>query len=258
VAHVHERVTFAGAAGALSGTLQIPDAPPSAGVVLAHCFTCSKSLKVTRALATGIEDGGYPVLRFDFTGLGESEGDFAETSVTSNVSDIAAAAAYLRDRGFPRVALVGHSLGGAATLLAAEGVPAAEAIVAVAAPFTADHVRHLFDEEDVERAMATGRITVRIAGRPFQIGAAFFEDLERHCSPERIAELDRPLLVVHGTADRVVEIAEGERIFGAARQPRWFSAIPGGGHLFTNPAHAEQAGRAIVTFLDTVLDTAAA
>jgi putative redox protein len=209
---------------------------------------------VNRALATGIKDGGYAVLRFDFTGLGESQGDFAETTVTSNVSDIAAAAAYLQDRGFPRLALAGHSLGGAATLLAAERVPAAEAIIVVGAPFTADHVRHLFEDEDVQRALEKGRITVSIAGRPFQIGATFFEDLERHCSPERIAELERPLLVVHGTADRVVEIAEGERIFDAARQPRWFCAIPGGGHLLTNPAHAKQAGRTIVTFLDTVLD----
>ena len=99
---------------------------------------------------------------------------------------------------------------------------------------------------------------MRIAGRPFQIGATFFRDLERHCSPERIADLRRPLLVVHGTADRVVEIAEGERIFDAAEQPRWFAAIPDGGHLFTAPVYVRQAGRVIVTFLDAVFGTGTA
>ena len=253
MAHVHEKVTFDGTGGRLSGTLQIPDTAPRGGVVLAHCFTCSKSLKVTRGLATGIEDGGYAVLRFDFTGLGESEGDFADTSVTSNIGDLEAAARFMEDRGLGPCAMVGHSLGGAATLLAAGTVPTVRAVTAVAAPFNPDHVRHLFAEEDVDRALASGRVTVKIAGRPFQISAEFFHDLERHCSPERIAALGRPLLVVHGTADTVVGIDEGERIFAAARQPRWFTAIPDGDHLFVQPRHAERAAAAIVTFLDTVL-----
>lgn len=253
MAHIHEKVTFDGAGGRLSGTLQTPEGVPRGGVVLAHCFTCSKSLKVTRNLATGIEDGGYAVLRFDFTGLGESEGDFAETSVTSNIGDIEAAARFMEQRGFGPCAMVGHSLGGAATLLAAGNVPTVRAVAAVAAPFGADHVRHLFAVDDVEQALASGRVTVRIAGRPFQISAEFFHDLERHCSPERIAALGRPLLVVHGTADAVVGIEEGERIFAAARQPRWFTAIPDADHLFVRQHHAERAAAAIVTFLDTVL-----
>ena len=256
MSHIHERVAFEGTGGTLSGTLHLPARRPTTGVVLAHCFTCSKSLKITRALATGIEDGGYAVLRFDFTGLGESEGDFGQTSVTSNVSDISAAAAYLGERGFEHLVLVGHSLGGAATLLAADDIPEAQAVVAVAAPFSPTHVRHLFAEDDQQRATDAGRITVRVAGREFEISAAFFDDLERHCSPERIAQLDRPLLVVHGTADTVVGIEEGERIFEAARQPRWFAAIPDGDHLFTQPAQSEQAARTIVTFLDSVLRSA--
>ncbi len=251
--HLHERVRFRGTAGELSGTLQVPDGTPRGGVVLAHCFTCSKSLKVTRNLATGIEDGGYAVLRFDFTGLGESEGEFADTSVTTNVGDIEAAARFMEARGFGPCALVGHSLGGAATLLAAAHVPAVRAVVAVGAPFSPDHVRHLFAERDVERALASGRATVEIAGRPFQISAEFFHDLERQCSPERIAALGRPLLVAHGTADRVVPIEEGERIFHAARQPRWFVAIPDADHLFIQERHAARAAQAVRAFLDTVL-----
>ncbi len=251
--HRHEIVTFEGHAGRLSGSLQIPDGAPKGGVVLAHCFTCSKSLKVTRHLATGIEDGGYAVLRFDFTGLGESEGDFAETSVTTNVSDLEAAARYLDRRGFGACAMVGHSLGGAATLLAAGNVPEARAVVAVAAPFSPEHVRHLFTEQDVDKALATGRASVKLAGRTFEISADFFRDLERHCTPERLAALGRPLLVVHGTKDTIVGIEEGERIFGAARHPRWFAAIPDADHLFVQERHARQAASVIVSFLETVL-----
>ncbi|MFQ5704035.1 MAG: alpha/beta hydrolase family protein [Gemmatimonadales bacterium] len=251
--HRHERVGFQGSHGRLTGTLHIPDGEIRGGVVLAHCFTCSRSLKITRNLATGIEDGGYAVLRFDFTGLGDSEGDFGTTSVTTNVADVEAAAHYMLRRDFGLAAMVGHSLGGAATLLAAGNVTEARAVVAVAAPSGPNHVRHLFDEKDVQAAMDSGRARVKIADRSFEISAEFFHDLEQHCTPERIASLDRPLLVVHGTADKTVDIEEGERIFDAARQPRWFSAIPGADHMFAQPRHSEQAARAIVTFLDSVL-----
>lgn len=251
--HRHERVGFEGSHGRLTGTLHIPEGEIRGGVVLAHCFTCSRSLKITRNLATGIEDGNYAVLRFDFTGLGDSEGDFGATSVTTNVADVEAAAHYMLQRGFGLSAMVGHSLGGAATLLAADNVTEARAVVAVAAPSGPDHVRHLFDEKDVRAAMESGRAQVKIAGRSFDISAEFFNDLEQHCTPERIASLNRPLLVVHGTGDKIVGIEEGERIFGAARQPRWFSAIPDADHMFSQPRHSEQAARTIVTFLDSVL-----
>lgn len=251
--HRHERVGFEGSHGRLTGTLQIPDGHVRGGIVLAHCFTCSRSLKITRNLATGIEDGAYAVLRFDFTGLGESEGDFATTSVTTNVADIEAAAHYMSQQDFGLSAIVGHSLGGVATLLAAGNVDEVRAVVVVAAPSGPEHVRHLFDEDDVQAATQEGRTSVKIAGRSFDISADFFNDLEQHCTPERIAALGRPLLVVHGTDDRTVAIEEGEKIFDAARQPRWFSAIPNADHLFTQPRHSQQAARAIVTFLDSVL-----
>ncbi len=251
--HVHEIVTFTGSAGSLSGSLQIPESTPRGGVVLSHCFTCSKSLKVTRYLATAIEAGGYAVLRYDFTGLGESEGEFGETSVTTNVGDIEAAAQYMHARGFGPCALVGHSLGGAATLLAAGNVDEVKAVSAVAAPFSPDHVRHLFAESDIDTALSSGSAEVKLAGRSFHISAEFFRDLERHCSPERIAALNRPLQVVHGTEDRLVDIEEGIRIFNAARQPKWYTSIPDADHLFVQEHHAMNAGHAIVAFLDAVL-----
>ena len=251
--HRHEIVQFQGSSGTLSGRLHIPSDTPRGGVVLSHCFTCSKSLKTTRQLATGLEDGGYAVLRYDFTGLGESEGDFTDTTMTTNVADIEAAARYMMQRGFGPCALVGHSLGGTATLLAATNVLEVRAVVAVAAPFRPNHVRQLFSEDDIDAALQVGRVNVRIAGRTFAISAQFFHDLEAHCTPENIASLDRPLLIVHGTEDRIVEIAEGELIFQAARQPRWFAAVPGADHLFTQPEHADGAAAAVVTFLETVL-----
>ncbi|UCD25594.1 MAG: alpha/beta fold hydrolase [Gemmatimonadota bacterium] len=249
----HERVSFDSPHGLLAGDLQIPDSEIRGGVLLAHCFTCSKSYKITRYLADGIEAGGYAVLRFDFTGLGESGGDFADTSVTSHVDDLEAAARYMQSRGLGSCVMVGHSLGGAASLLAAGNVPEVRAVVTVAAPATADHVRHAFTDRDVAQALNTGRVDVRIAGRPFSISADFFQDLERHNTLDHITALNRPLLVVHGTADRIVSIEESEKIFAAARQPRWFAAIPEANHLFTNKEDAEKAARTIVSFLHAVL-----
>jgi len=250
---LHEKVTFDGSHTVLAGDLQIPEGEVRGGVLLAHCFTCSKSYKITRHLANGIEAGGFAVLRFDFTGLGESEGDFADTSVTTYVDDLEAAARYMNDRGFGSCVMVGHSLGGAAALLAAGNVPEVKAVVTVAAPATADHVRHAFADQDVEQALHTGRVEVKIAGRPFSISSEFFQDLEQHSTLDHITALDRPLLVIHGTADRIVSIEESEKIFAAARQPRWFAAIPEANHLFTKQEDAYKAASTIVSFLDAVL-----
>lgn len=253
MSHIHEKVTFAGSAGNLSGNLQIPGGSPKGAVLLSHCFTCSKSLKVTRQLASGIEAGGYAVLRFDFTGLGESEGEFVETTVTTNIGDIEVAAAYLASRNLGPCAMVGHSLGGAATLLAAGNVPEAKAVVALAAPAGPEHLTHLFTDADVESALQKGRVTVSIAGRQFDISRQFLEDLQNHCGPERIAELGRPLLVVHGPPDTIVPIQEGERIFAAALQPKWFVAVPNADHLLVRPGTSDQVAAAIVAFLDAFM-----
>ena len=205
-----------------------------------------------RHLASGLADGGYAVLRFDFTGLGESEGDFAETNVTTNVDDLMAAASFMQNRALGPCSLVGHSLGGAAALLAADRLPDICAVAVVAAPATTAHVRRAFSKEDVDKALASGRVRMEIAGRPFDISAEFFRDLERHDTLDHVTSLGRPILVVHPTSDRTVGIEEGEKIFAAAQQPRWFVAIPGANHLFTQPEHAGIAARVIVDFLDAV------
>lgn len=248
-----ESVSFEGPRSSLSGVLHVPEGNVRGAVVLAHCFTCSKSYKITRRMASGIESGGFAVLRFDFTGLGESEGDFTETNVTTNVEDLEAAARYMQNEGFGPCCMVGHSLGGTAVLLAAHRMPEVRAVVVIAAPATAAHVRRNFAKTKVEEALASGRVRVEIAGRPFDLSAEFFQDLERHDSLDHITSLGRPLLVVHPAADRIVDIEEGEKIFAAAKQPRWFVTLPEANHLLLNEEHATTAARVIVEFLGAVV-----
>ncbi len=242
-----------GSQSSLSGSLQLPEGDVVGAVVLAHCFTCSKSYKVVRYLADGIERAGYAVLRFDFTGLGDSGGDFGQTTVTTNVEDLESAARYLERRALGPCAMVGHSLGGAATLLAAARLPQVRAFAVVASPSSARYLRRAFTDRDAETALEKGRVSVTIAGRPFEISAEFFRDLERHDTLDHITELRRPLLVVHPAADKIVSIEEGERIFAAARQPRWFAAIPNADHLLTRQEHGEAAARVIAAFLRAVV-----
>jgi len=244
---------------ALAGVLHRPEAP-RASVVLAHCFTCSKSLKITARLATALEDRGYAILRFDFTGLGDSAGEFSQTNVGTNVGDIIAAAHYLISLDLGPCALVGHSLGGAATLLAARSLVTVRAIAVIAAPASAEHVRGLFAPQDVEAALALGQIEVELAGRRFRITREFLEDLERHPVVERVHALPCPLLVIHGTDDTTVAPGEGERIFAAARQPKAFEPIVGGDHFLSNADHTDEAAGLVAGFFDRMLrrDTAGA
>ena len=204
-------------------------------------------------LAEALERRGYAVLRFDFTGLGESEGEFARTTVGTKIGDVIAAAHHLMSLDLGPCALVGHSLGGAATLLAARSLPTIRALAVVAAPFSPAHVRRLFTAQDVEAALAQGQVEVELAGRQFPITREFLEDLERHPSADRIAELRRPLLVIHGTADAIVGPDEGERIFAAAMQPKAFEPIVGADHFLSGNGQPDEAGGILGDFFDRML-----
>jgi putative redox protein len=245
-----EPVTFTGAAGApLSGMLHLPGDDPVGSVLLAHCFTCSKDLHTMTRLANSLCEAGYAVLRFDFTGLGDSGGEFSATTVATNVSDLARAAMTLIERGYGPFALVGHSLGGSAGLLAAHRLKTVRSVVVIGAPASPSHVRGLLTGEEAE-IRASGVATVTIEGRPFPVSAEFLDDLARHDEAASVADLARPLLVIHALDDEVVPISEGERIFAVARQPKGFVPVVGADHLLVDRDAAAWVARVIVAWLD--------
>lgn len=245
-----EQVTFAGSTGArLAGVLHRPDAEARGSVLLAHCFTCSKDLHTMTRLSAGLAAAGYAVLRFDFTGIGESGGDFSGKTVSHNVRDIVAAARTLIERGYGPCALLGHSLGGAATLLAAHRLKAVRSVAVIGTPASPDHVRHLLTDHE-ETIRRDGEAVVEIAGRSFPVSVEFLDDLERHDEAGEVARLGRPLMVVHAVDDETVSISEGERIFAAAAHPKAFVSLPDADHLLTSRSAAEAALGIVVAWFD--------
>jgi fermentation-respiration switch protein FrsA (DUF1100 family) len=253
-----KRLRFVGVTGAsLAGVFHPPAVTdPDPGVrgslLVVHCFTCSKDLNTMSRLARGLARAGFGVLRFDFTGLGESGGDFSATTLSTNVGDLARAVAWLQEWAPGPIGLVGHSLGGAACLLAAGELAPVRSVVVVAAPSTAGHVRGLLEgaEAELER---TGSAWVRIGGRSFPISAEFLDDLEEHEVERRTAELGRPLLVVHPVDDQVVPVAEGERLFAVARQPKAFVPLLDSDHLLTSRRASAQAVNVLVDWFAQTL-----
>ena len=233
VAITSEKVSFPGAGGAmLTARFDRPVGSIKATALFAHCFTCSKDSHAATRIARALADLGIATLRFDFTGLGGSDGDFASTGFSSNVGDLVAAAEFLRSRGeAPRI-LIGHSLGGAAVLAAASQVPEAKAIATIGAPADPDHVRHLFAgaESEIE---AKGAAEVAIAGRRFRIAKSFLDDIGGHALAEAIGQLRRALLIFHAPADDTVGIDNATRIFVAARHPKSFVSLAGADHLLS-------------------------
>lgn len=231
----------------LSGRLDLPDGPIRGFALFAHCFTCTKyslaSVRIARALAAR----GIGVLRFDFAGLGESGGDFAETSFSANVADLVAAADAMAAAGFAPALLIGHSLGGTATLAAAGALPSVRAVATIAAPFEPGHVRRVLGSA-VAAIEAEGEAEVRLDNRPFTFRKAFLEDLATHDPGARIGALGRPLLVIHSPDDEVVEIDNASSIFAAAHHPKSFAALEGADHLLTRKDDAERAAALVAAW----------
>jgi len=235
-----ERFVFAGSSGAdLAGRLELPEDNPRALAVFAHCFTCSKDVVAATRIGRRLVENGFGVLRFDFTGLGSSGGDFANTSFTSNVEDLVAAAAALEHaHAAPRL-LVGHSLGGAAVIAAAPRLSSVTAVATIGAPFDPGHIRHLFPDQVLAQLRETGSAAVTLAGRPFRVGAQLLEDADRHHLEEALAHLGGALLVMHSPVDEQVDIDNARRIYEAARHPKSFVALDNADHLLTRRADAE-------------------
>ncbi len=227
------KVTFTGATGAkLDARLDLPSGKPVAWALVAHCFTCSKDLLSLTRLSHALSDHGWAVLRFDFTGIGSSEGEFGNPDFRSNVGDVIAAARHLRDHFAAPTLLLGHSVGGAAVLAAAEQLPEVRAVATLNTPLEPEQAPRLFGGA-WENARRNGFAELSIAGRPFRVTAEFFEHLSRERMERAVRELSRPLLVMHGTADALVPVTNGERLFLAAQQPRSFVAVDGGDHLLS-------------------------
>ncbi|RYY85452.1 MAG: alpha/beta fold hydrolase, partial [Comamonadaceae bacterium] len=220
-----ERATFAGADGSLlAARLDAPDGPVRAHALFAHCFTCGKDIFAASRIAQALVEHGIAVLRFDFTGLGASEGEFANTHFSSNVADLVAAADYLRREHQAPALLIGHSLGGAAVLAAAATIPEARAVATIAAPSDPAHVVALF-RDSVPEIEQQGEATVQLAGRPFRIRREFLADVAEQNLRVKVAQLQRALLVLHSPVDATVPIGNATGIFVAARHPKSFVSL---------------------------------
>ncbi|MDX2235522.1 MAG: alpha/beta hydrolase [Hyphomonadaceae bacterium] len=242
------KITFPGADGdQLAARLETPDSPPRAYALFAHCFTCGKDNAAAVRIARALAEAGVATLRFDFTGLGQSDGDFANTNFSSNVADLAAAAAHLRAAYAAPKLLVGHSLGGAAVLAAAHHIPEVRAVATIGAPSDVAHVVHQFaaKAEEIESA---GAAEVVLGGRTFTVKRQMIDDLRAQPQQERIARLRRPLLVMHAPLDAVVGIDNATAIFSAARHPKSFISLDDADHFLSTPAHAAYAAGMIVAW----------
>lgn len=240
-----QAVEFKGADGqVLAARLEMPDGPVRAHALFAHCFSCSKDSHAATRIARRLAGQGFAVLRFDFTGLGGSDGDFANTNFSSNIADLEAAARYLADTHEAPRLLVGHSLGGAAVLVAAGRIPSVRAVAALGAPADAAHVTAMF-AGDLDRIRETGEAEVSLAGRPFRIRKQFLDDLDGHKVEDAVRHLDVPVLIAHSPIDQTVGIDNASRLFRAARHPKSYISLDHADHLINDPRDAAYVGDVI-------------
>ncbi|MHA7873024.1 MAG: alpha/beta hydrolase family protein, partial [Hyphococcus sp.] len=240
----------------LAAALELPVGAPRAFALFAHCFSCSKDIKAAREIARALRSEGFAVLRFDFTGLGASEGDFANTNFSSNVEDLVSAADFLRTEFDAPSILIGHSLGGAAVIAAAQNIPEAKGVAVIGAPAHAAHVvAQIGDKRD--EIEARGVATVQLAGRPFTIKKQFLDDLESQNVLKSAASLKKPLLVMHAPLDETVGIENATEIFVAAKHPKSFVSLDTADHLLSTPEDARYAARVLAAWAGRYIDGAA-
>ncbi|MGB0905338.1 MAG: alpha/beta fold hydrolase, partial [Mangrovicoccus sp.] len=243
-----ERFTFPGHAGHdLAARLDLPSGPALATALFAHCFTCGKDIAAARRIAARLSAMGIAVLRFDFTGLGHSGGEFANTSFVSNVADLKNAARALERRGMAPSLLIGHSLGGAAVLSAAAEIPSVKAVVTIGAPADPSHVTRNFAEA-LPQIETLGQAQIQLGGKSVTIGKKFVDDISEVQLSKAIANLKRPLLIMHAPRDEIVGIDNATEIFRAARHPKSFVTLRDADHLLANPEDANYAAEVIAAW----------
>jgi uncharacterized OsmC-like protein/fermentation-respiration switch protein FrsA (DUF1100 family) len=251
-----ERFQFTGEGGhQLAAALDLPDREARAYALFAHCFTCGKDVLAARRIALALSAKGIAVLRFDFTGLGSSEGDFANSTFSSNVADMVRAANHLRETRKAPAILIGHSLGGAAVLAAAAQIPDARAVISIAAPSDPVHVTGLFADR-LKDIREHGEVEVSLAGRPFRISREFLDNIAEHNLMAHITKLQKALLVMHAPTDDTVGIDNATRIFVAAKHPKSFVSLANADHLLSKKADAEYVADVIAAWSSRYLDAA--
>ena len=244
-----QKVNFTNAEGQqLVGRLELPiNQHPHNFAIFAHCFTCNKNLSAVKNITRELTSNGFGVLRFDFTGLGESEGDFENTNFSGNVEDLISASNYLKENYTAPTLLIGHSLGGAAAIFAASQIETIKAVATVGAPSNPKHVQHLI-HSSVEEIKTTGKANVNIGGRPFTIKKQFLDDIETKSLPDVAKNLRKALLVMHSPQDTTVGIENAEEIYLAARHPKSFVSLDGADHLLMRKEDSIYVGSVIATW----------
>ena len=249
---MRQKVEFTSGNNTLSGSLETPESDIKCYALFAHCFTCGKDVPAASRISKALTARGIAVLRFDFAGLGNSDGDFANTNFSSNIQDLIAAADFLRKEYSAPKLLIGHSLGGAAVLGVAQKVEEAVAVVTIASPSDAAHVAHNFAAhiDDIEEH---GEAEVDLAGRNFTIQKQFLDDIKSY-DTSHISKLKKALLVMHSPTDTSVKIAEAEKIYQAALHPKSFVSLENANHLLTNKKDAEYAAEVITAWASRYID----
>lgn len=252
-----QRTSFRNSEGhTLAAALELPDTDPLGFVLFAHCFSCGKDISAASRIARALTSQGFGVLRFDFTGLGKSEGDFGNAGFSSNVQDLIDAADYLRENHQAPSVLMGHSLGGTAVLAAANSIPEVKAVATIGAPAAPSHVIKQFSDKR-EEIEAAGSAEVSLAGRGFTISRDFIEDLEKQDLATSIPKLRRALLVFHAPLDDIVSVNEAATIFANAKHPKSFVSLDGADHLLTNADDARYVAETTAAWVKRYLKTTA-
>lgn len=251
----YSKVTFKNAEGLdLSGYLELPlNTHPHSFVLFAHCFTCNKNFFAVKNIARALSAQGYGVLRFDFSGLGESDGEFADTTFSGNVEDLLSAAAFLEKEYKAPEMLIGHSLGGAAVIFAAAQLSSVKSVVTIGAPSSPVHVKHLL-KSNLEEIEEKGVAEVNVGGRNFTIKKNFLEDINSHDLPAFARDLKKAFLIMHSPQDSIVEISNAEALYKSVMHPKSFVSLDGADHLLTNNEDSKYAGMVIASWASRYLE----